>query len=172
VARHIPLESVPAAQRERSPLKLLIGATDVLNGERVVFGNHHRHRAPPGRLGRRAAPVPRHRDRRAALLDGCSPATRRCASSTDETLMGEKPTRSGSCRSIRNARRPSRSRSATSTTAQRAVGQPGVGAGAVLIEKINELTERMAAHPRVAGPTRASRCVVVEMPLAGSDYAS
>lgn len=46
VRKHIPLDKVGAAARDPARARLLIGAVDVLNGERLVFGSRtitHRH---------------------------------------------------------------------------------------------------------------------------------
>lgn len=40
VQRHIPLAQIPGNVRDGSRLKLLVGATDVLSGERTVFGSN------------------------------------------------------------------------------------------------------------------------------------
>jgi len=173
VARHIPLESVPAAQRERSPLKLLVGATDVLNGERVVFGNA----TVTGRHLIASAAVPPLF--RAIAIDGrlywdglftSNPPVREF---TDGTLMGEKPDEIWVVQ-INPQRQASEPQSIRDIDDRRneLSGNLALAQELYFIEKINELTGLMAAHRRVAWPYARITVRVVEMPLAGLDYAS
>lgn len=173
VARHIPLEAVPAARRERSPLRLLVGATDVLSGERVVFGSA----SVTGRHLIASAAVPPIF--RAIGIDGrlywdglftSNPPVREF---TDETLMAEKPDEIWvvQINPQQQAGEPQSMREIVDRRNELS-GNLALAQELHFIEKINELTERMAAHPEVPWKYARIAVKVVAMPFAALDHAS
>lgn len=170
VQQHIPLAKIRKNVREDSRLKLLVGATDVLKGERTVFGSNtitERH------LIASAAVPPIFR---AVQIDGCyywdglftsNPPVREF---TDETMMAVKPDEIWVIQ-INPQRQAEEPRLMSDIVDRRneLSGNLALSQELYFIDKVNDLVARF---PNVPWDYKHIEVRVVEMSVPRLDYAS